>query len=341
MHRRRNTMLVATALLLVVGLSSMPSFAGEDPPPTEVPVAEPASPASSQATEVTVGAFVNQIHEFSLKDDSFTVDFYLWFRWKNPNLKPYETFSVVDGRIDSKTEAIVKDLPDGSKHAYTRVVATITRFFDVHAYPLDNHQLAIIIEEENDESYAVRYVADTVNSAASPNILLPGWRFQRLSTEASEFTYRSNFGDTSLPTGDESKYARLTTAVAFTRTGMTFFVKLFFGLWACVLLALLAFFIRPTNVDPRFGVGVGALFGAIASQYVVASALPDSNVITLADKMHLVAFFFIILSVAQSTWALWLWENEKLDASRRLDGLFRWLAPVAYLATTVFITLTA
>ncbi len=300
----------------------------------------PAAPARAPKS-VVVGVYVNQIHEFSLKDNSFTVDFYVWFRWHDPELKPYDTFSVVDGRVDSKTEPVVKDLPGGEKHAYSRVVATITRHFDIGPYPLDNHQLAIIIEEENDEAHLVRYAADAENSAASPTISLPGWRFQRLSTEASEKTYRSNFGDTTLPVGNESSYARLTTAVSFTRTGLTFYVKLFFGLWACVLLSMLAYFIRPTNVDPRFGVGVGALFGAIASQYVVAGALPDSNVITLADRMHLIAFFFIIVSVAQSTWALWLWECERVDASKRVDRIFRVAAPALYLAAAIFVTVTA
>lgn len=340
MHRRRNALLGAAVALTVVALSGRSSLAQPDAAPPEVPPAEATTP-SAGGNDVTVGVYVNQIHEFSLKDNSFTVDFYVWFRWKNPELKPYETFSVVDGRIESKTEPALKDLPDGSKHAYARVVATVTRFFDIHAYPLDNHQLAVVIEEENDEVHLVRYVADAVNSAASPSILLPGWKFERLSTVAGEASYHSNFGDTSLPTGNESKYARLTTAVAFTRTGLTFYVKLFFALWACVLLATLAYFIKPSDVDPRFGVGVGALFGAIASQYVVASSLPDTNVITLADKMHLVAFFFIILSVTQSTYSLWLFESERVAASQRLDRVFRLASPLVYLLATVYITATA
>ena len=150
-------------------------------------------------------------------------------------------------------------------------------------------------------------------------------------------TYHSNFGDPTLSTGNSSSYARLTTAVAFTRVGANFFIKMFFGLWACVLLSALAFFMRPVNVDPRFGVGVGALFGAIASQYVVANALPDSNVITLADQMHLMAFLFIITSVTQSTLALWLWETDRQAASQRLDMWFRIGMPLAYVACTALL----
>jgi hypothetical protein len=164
------------------------------------PAAE-AAQAPAAPVKVTVGVYVNQIHEFSLRDNSFTVDFYDWFRWTAKDLKPYESLSVVDGRIESKTEPQLKDLPGGEKHAWLRVVAKITRFFDTRAYPLDNHQLAITIEEENLEVHELLYEADTVNSAASHQIKLGGWEFERLSTVASEQRYTTNFGDTSLNTG--------------------------------------------------------------------------------------------------------------------------------------------
>ncbi len=334
---RRNVMLVLCAVLLVVGISMVVRNGKAAVARRQEVPAHASIPNDPNAKLVTVGVFVNQIHEFSLRDDSFTVDFYLWFRWKDPELKPYETFSVVDGRIESRTDPVVRELSNGERHAYTRVVAKITRFFDVSDYPLDNHQLAIIVEEEDLESQALRYVADGENSAASPSILLPGWDFERLSSEAGVGTYHSNFGDPTVPRGDQASYARLTTAVSFTRVGANFFIKLFFGLWACVLLSWLAFFMRPVNVDPRFGVGVGALFGAIASQYVVANALPDTNVITLADQMHLVAFFFIIVSVTQSTVSLWLWETERTETSRRLDMWFRAGMPLAYLVSLAYL----
>ena len=345
--RRWKLMVLTTVALGAWSLVTLAGRARAEEPKAEPAAARaeavptPAEPAATGPREVVVGLYVNQVHEFSLKENSFTVDFYVWFRWRDPELKPYESFSIVDGRIESRTDPVIKDLPDGAKHAYTRVVAKITRFFDTRAYPLDNHQLTIIVEEENTETDGLVYVADTVNSAASPNILLPGWVFQRLSTEAGEAHYKSNFGDTSLPTGNSSAYARLTTAVAFTRTGWTYFAKLFFGLWVCVLLAMLAFFIRPIDVDPRFGLGVGAMFGSIASQYVVTAALPDTNVVTLADKIHLAAFFFIVVSVIQSTWSLALYEADKVAASRRIDGIARVLMPAAYVLLNLFVVLTS
>ncbi len=293
----------------------------------------------TQPAEVTVGVFVNQIHEFSLHDNSFTVDFYVWFRWKDPDLKPYETYAVVDGRIESKTDAVVKQQENGEFYAYQQVVAKITRFFDIARFPLDNHDLTVAIEEEDSETHLLIYKADEENSAARPGIELPGWVFQRLSTTAGVTKYTTNFGDTSLPKNNESHYSRVTTAVTFTRTGGTYFFKLFLGLWTCIIAAVLSFWIRPPNVDPRFGLPIGALFGAIGSQYTIAGILPDTNSITLADKLHLWAFAFIMVALVQGTVSLWLFESEKQAAAHRLDVMFRWIVPAAWVLTTVWVLL--
>ncbi|MBL8949447.1 MAG: hypothetical protein JNK82_01630 [Myxococcaceae bacterium] len=336
---------IAVAAVAATVATTARVWAAEAPVPA--PVQDSAKPAGDDADKsqtlepgkadpVVVGVYVNQVHEFSLRENSFTVDFYVWFRWKNPALKPYETFSVIDGRIESKTDAVVKDLPGGEKHAYLRVVCKITKFFDTTDYPLDNHQLTIVIEEEDSETHLVKYVADEVNSAASPAIKLNGWVFARLNTVGSEQAYHSNFGDTSLPTGNETSYARVTTAVSFTRQGGTFFFKLFFGLWICCAIAFTVFWIRPSDVDPRFGLGVGALFAAIASMYVIASSLPDSNVITLADELHLIAFAFIFVTIAQSTLSLYWFQTEREAKSKSFDRLFRVLCPVGYIVLNVY-----
>jgi len=74
-----------------------------------------------------------------------------------------------------------------------------------------------------------------------------------------------------------------------------------FGLFVATGIAFLAFFIRPTDLDLRFGLGVGAIFAAVASQYVVSSSLAATHVLTMADFLHILAFVFIFLSLVEST----------------------------------------
>jgi hypothetical protein len=134
-----------------------------------------AVPVSIQ--DVWVGAYVMHIHEVNIRENYFTADFYVWFRWRNDELKPYKTFSLVDARKDSKTEPVVSILPEGSHYTYTRIVAEVTKFWDLKQYPLDNHDLDINIEEDASEDHLVRYVADARNSGADPNLIsMPGWK---------------------------------------------------------------------------------------------------------------------------------------------------------------------
>jgi hypothetical protein len=90
-------------------------------------------------------------------------------------------------------------------------------------------------------------------------------------------------------------------------------------MWLSALVALLALFIKPTNVDPRFGLGVGAIFAAMANQYIVSAALPDSAIVTTADIIGMATIVVILVGIAESVGSLWLYENERVRPSKRLD----------------------
>jgi len=341
--RRRLALLVAMAIAMAVvalhrfGAAQPPRASGAPSAALSAAAKPPATPAPSGAEAVTVGVYVNQVHELSLKENFFVVDAYVWFRWSDDAYKPYETFSIQDGRIESKRDVIRKTLPDGTFYAYVRIVAKITSFWDISAFPLDNHGLTIVVEEEDMEDHVLYYRADRENSGADPNIRLPGWQLDQATVVAGTSIYKSNFGDVSLPTGNESRYSNVEFSLSFKRRGWTYFFKLFFGVWVAAAIAFLSFFIKPTNVDPRFGLGVGALFAAIASLYVVTSSLPDTNVITLADSLHLAAFAAIFLAVAQSTWSLHMCEHDHNVASKRFDRACAAIFPIVYVAINAWL----
>jgi hypothetical protein len=268
--------------------------------------------------DVYIGTYLNRIYDVSLKDNCFSVDLYIWFRWKSDDIDPIESFEIINGRIDTKTH-FYDDIILGYKYATCRVTATITKFWDVSDFPLDNHCIQIEIEDSENESYKFAYIPDTENSAISPDLQVPGWIIKNNFTEVTEHHYRTNYGDISLPTDNASIYSRFTHSIDIVRPNIGYFLKLFFGVFIAALIAFLAFLIKPTDLDPRFGLGIGAIFAAVASEYVITSSLPDTNVMTLADKLHILAFAFIFLSLAQSTLSLWLYTKGREKLSRRLD----------------------
>ncbi len=268
--------------------------------------------------KVYVGVYLNQITSISLKDNQFTADFYIWFRWKDKNINPLESFDLVNGNIESK-EGIYQDEVKGFKYAVCRVDATIKKFWDISRFPLDNHILTIEIEDNDNEEFKLRYIPDEENSGIDPQVQVPGWKIGTTNATVSAHIYKTNYGDISLPTDNVSVYSRFIFSVSIIRPGYGYFFKLFFTVFIAALVALIALFIKPTDLDPRFGLGAGALFAAVASEVVIASLLPDTNILTLTDKLHIIAIFFIFLSIAESIISLRLFTGGKEENSKRLD----------------------
>ncbi|MDZ4820152.1 MAG: hypothetical protein SGJ20_14385 [Planctomycetota bacterium] len=299
-----------------------------------------ATTAAAASNEVKIGVYASQIHSVNLRENQFKIDFYIWFRWTDPDLEPHKTFEVANGQIDNDeppTEPV--KLNDGSYYSYRHVVATITQFWDVTRFPMDDHKLLVIIDDSANEVDKLQYVADVKNTGIDNDSKAPGWDIGKAAGEVSVKTYSTNFGDTNLDTGNVSKYSRFIFSVQLERGGIGAFLKLFFGLFIAVAIALLAFFIKPTEVDPRFGLGIGAIFAAVASLYVVTSSLPDSQTMSMADMLHLLAFLVIFLSLLESTWSLSAYASEeesKVALSKRVDRLSFVVLTAAYVGLTIW-----
>src|SRR5260221_7759900 len=94
---------------------------------------------------IVVGSYVNHVYGIDIKNNQYTVDFYVWFRWDGDDLKPLDSFEVAGGRIVSKT-GVEKKKIGAQNYTSARVIATITKFWDLKRYPLDGHTLTLEIE---------------------------------------------------------------------------------------------------------------------------------------------------------------------------------------------------
>lgn len=319
---------VATLLLLTRSTEAQTEDAG---PPATTAGDAGAAPAAAEPEEqaedtgppvdVTVGVYVNQIRSVNLRENHFEVDFWIWFRWAKSarrEINPLESFEVIGGDIESKASEVREDLGEWN-YAACRVVAKVTRFFDVTRFPQDAHQIAIVIEDSANEDHKVRFVADRANSRLDPAVHAPGFVIESSGTALSSHAYTTNYGDITLPSNSQSRYSRFEFQVRLRRPGFGYAVKLLWALWLSGLVAFVAFFVKPTEVDPRFGLGVGALFAAMASQFIVSEALPETAIVTTADWVGMIAILFIFLSICQSAFSLWLCQQDRESASQRLD----------------------
>jgi hypothetical protein len=291
------------------------------------------NPEVHEPVRCHVGMYIVSLSDADLRSGTCVADFWVWFRWKGPDYNPLESLEVIDGVIDEKTGEVQKTLKDGHQYACQRIRATIRQRWDVHRFPLDTQRLVISVEDAAVESDQVVFVPDESGSSISPSVSLPGWTIGQFVIATRPQVYDTNYGDTDLPTGSSSEYSRVVVSLDLHRPGMGLFFKLFTGLFVAVGIALVSIAVRPTDLDPRFGLPVGAMFASIASQYVIASVLPDSADFTLADQLHVLAVVVIFMALLESVVSLLLTNAGRETLARRMDAA----TILAVTAGTVFV----
>lgn len=270
---------------------------------------------------VQVGIYLDRIVEASLRESAWTADFYIWFNWRDADLQPGETFQVIDGKIESR-EKLKEHDEGGQRYALYRVTAKITKFFGLSRFPLDDHLLTIAIEDTRLQSYQLRYTTDEGETQISSRVRMQGYVIERFGASVRTHAYKTRRGDLELPPTYQATYSQYNLGVWVKRGGVGMVLRLHFALFWAVAIALLCLFIRPTEVDPRFGLSVGAFFAAVANTYVAATLLPDTGALTLADLINGLGMLTIFLTLVESALSLHIftaWEDEAL--SGRLDRL--------------------
>lgn len=155
-------------------------------------------------------------------------------------------------------------------------------------------------------------------------------------------SYKTTRGDPRMNENSKAVYSQLRMGIWITRDGWGFFFKMFLALFVAVAIAMLVFFIKPTDVDPRFGLGVGALFAGVANSYITSSLLPETGMLALTDIVNGIGILVIFLTLVQSTISLYIYdirENEPL--SRVFDKVSFVIIFAAYVIINVALPLAA
>jgi hypothetical protein len=292
--------------------------------------------AADGPERVTVGTYVNQVYGVDLKTNQFNVDFYIWFRWQSDDIKPLESFELLNGRISAKTGAVKKKLPNGQNYASCRVIANVTHFWDVSRFPLDDQVLPLEVEDGEHEDAQMVYVADDGNSGVSPSVQVPGWVIGPIQQSVRQQIYHTNYGDISLAADNESRYSRFVSTTPLLRVGRGRVFKVFFSLIIATLVSFLSFFVRPKDSSPRVGLCVGALFAAAASTFSLTTQLPDSNQSTMTERLIIVTLGLIFATCLTGIVSLNALYAGREDWVRKIDGTARWVYLVVYATLLAF-----
>ncbi|NQW01879.1 MAG: hypothetical protein HQ483_19395 [Rhodospirillales bacterium] len=298
----------------------------------------------SENIVVSSGMYIDRIFDVDLPMSHWKVDFYIWFNWDGPNVHPGDNFHIINGKIldkELKTKTSVNRGEVVQNYELYRVVAEITKFFNISRYPRDDHLMTILVEDTKRQAFDLTYLPDEKGSDVSSRVKLPGYEIYSREVIEKGHAYRTRRGDPRLPENYKANFSQLTFGIGIKRASWGLYLKMFVGIFAAVAFSMLAFFVSPAHTSPRFGIGVGAFFASIASIYVISSQIPLSSTYTLTDFVTVSSVVTIFLTLLSSTRSVYMhhhWSDGDTWAWR-FDRVVQILFVTCY--TVLNITLAA
>ncbi len=285
------------------------------------------------AEKVTTGIYFDRIKSISLKDNIWTVDFYIWFKWTG-NLDPGENFQITDGSIDKK-ESIKNSTNGNQEYSLYKVTATITKKFDMFRFPEDNQFLTIDIQDKQLGRQQLVYVADNESSKVGEDVNVPGYTIEGLRVVEKPFYYNTTMGD---PQSNSTMFSQLRTGILLTREDLTVLFISLVGIFIAVFAGLMSLLIL--SYQGRFSMEGSAMFVGITNMVLITSLAP-TGIITVAHLITAFGLFIIGICLLESALSISYNKGGQDKLARKLDLVTLPILAVGFVAVVIAIMVVA
>ena len=289
---------------------------------------------SEKPDTVSVGIYINSIHDIDFKQKEYTITFWLWLKYKNKDFDFSNNLEVPMAKTVSKS-FFTTDTTGGRVFMTMKLQCVMKDSWKIGNFPFDRQKLRLSIENSQFDSRYLIFVADTVGKHYDPKFTMSGWNIDSCNVSTGIKAYETAFGDETVST-PHTEYSTFKIRLDVKRDAIGLFWKMFLGMYLAFLIAYVCFYIHADGIDSRFGLSVGALFAVIGNKYIIDSALPESTSFTLVDTLHGLTLFFIFSIIAANAYSLKLCKINKQKQAARFDMIAAQVCLVIYLILNIW-----
>jgi hypothetical protein len=289
---------------------------------------------SSVPDTVKSGIYVTSIHDIDFKEKEYTVDFWLWLKYKNRDFDFVENLEIPQAKTVTKSFSTI-DSTGKEVYLLMKIQCLMKDSWSIDNFPFDHQILRLSIENSQFDSSSLVFVPDTLGKQYDPRFTLRGWNIDSLRVSAGTKVYETAFGDTSIKV-PHTEYSNFRVRVGISRDAMGIFWKMFLGMYVAFFIAFMCFYIHTDSIDSRFGLSVGSLFAVIGNKYIIDGSLPETTTFTLVDTLHGMTLVFILAVIVSTAYSLRLIKKDKLTAANRFDRISSITLLIAYVILNIF-----
>jgi len=284
--------------------------------------AAPTDPPTADDIPVRLGAYIENIYNFSPDDKSFGATGVVWLQWtdlaealfKNQGI-PLDKWIDFVNRIegwDFKLEPIHEQPPRGAAGSSLQSFRFDGHFYandlDFHKFPFQQITLPLVFEPSNDNPQGspptLFLTPDLRNSGVGAYIGILGYKTMEFDIRAYQHQYATNFG----LEGRAPKQARqLAFAVTYRQSVNAALLALFLPLIVVMALVLFSPLLSAALWDVRLGIPPTALRALIFPRQGYKAGLPELPYPTYLDMAYNIGFVINLI-----LFGLFLWGSNQL-----------------------------
>lgn len=316
MSRTKNTHKLLISILLI--LTTLSAYSNQNKPDT-----------------VKVGSYLMSLHDINFHDKEYTMRFWLWFLYSNPDFDFTTQVEIPNAKSFEKPDVIV-DTIQGKTWVLMKLIAVMKQSWNVQDYPFDEQKLNLSIENTMYDKRYLVYNPDKQGSTYAPTMNVDGWKIKEFKVFRDTNVYNTKFGDPRL-TEERTEYDSFNVELTLTRDAIGLFMKIFLGMYIAFFIGTLSFLIDVDEVEPRFGLPVGGLFAAVGNKYIIDSLLPETSDFTLVDTLHTITFLFIFLTIFFNAVSLVMIDRKKdTRKAKKINQIGSRIVLTSYIALNAF-----
>lgn len=289
----------------------------------------------AQPDTVTVGSYVISVHDINFRDKQYTMRFWLWFLYDNPDFDFSTQLDIPNAKSIDTPEIIVDSL-NGKAWAIMKMKTTMKESWKVADFPFDEQHLKVQIENALFDNNSLVFKPDLKGSTYDKADALDGWNIKNFKVSAISNDYETGFGDPS-PERSLQNFSAYLIEMDIERNAWGLFMKIFIGMYIAFLISIISFTIRVSELEPRFGLPVGGLFATVGNKYIIDSILPETSSFTLVDSLHTLTFLSIFGTLVVSAVALRQYDNGNPEAAIRYNRVGSRYVVAFYILANIFL----
>jgi hypothetical protein len=266
---------------------------------------------------VRTGIYVTSIHDIDFKQKEYTINFWLWLKYKNKDFDFVQNLEIPQAKSVVKSYSTL-DTSNGKVYLLMKIQCVMKDSWKIGNFPFDHQKLRLSIENSQFDSRSLVFAADTLGKQYDPRFAVNGWVIDSFIVSTGTKIYETAFGEERLGK-PQSEYGTFKVRISIERDAIGLFWKMFLGMYVAFLISYVCFYIHADSIDSRFGLSVGSLFAVVGNKYIIDSSLPESTTFTLVDMLHGITLLFIFSVITATTYSLQLVKRNKLKEANRFD----------------------